>query len=197
MESVATSETRVTSLFYAWLYFRVSYAFFVYMGEVMINIEKEKTVFFSAHRTELLDMSKRKIKARLEKAIDSAIENGFNTFLSGMSPGVDTWAAEIVLKKRKKNKAIRLICVLPFMDIGKNCNPINNRKIKLILRNADDIHLISFILKKDCIMLRDRFMADHSSHIIVAYKGFNGCTKNILNYIEDKDIQITNILQKR
>lgn len=56
---------------------------------------------FTGHRPEKLSLSEAEVKPLLEKAIDTAIENGFTTFITGMAPGVDIWAAEIVLKKRK------------------------------------------------------------------------------------------------
>lgn len=58
---------------------------------------------FTGHRPEKLSLSEAEVKPLLEKAIDTAIENGFTTFITGMAPGVDIWAAEIVLKKRKHN----------------------------------------------------------------------------------------------
>ena len=54
---------------------------------------------FTGHRPEKLSLSETEVKPLLEKAIDTAIQNGYTTFITGMAPGVDIWAAEIVLKK--------------------------------------------------------------------------------------------------
>ena len=43
--------------------------------------------------------------AKLEKAIDLAFAKGATHFICGNAIGVDTWAAELVLKKEKSTSA--------------------------------------------------------------------------------------------
>ena len=59
-------------------------------------VETEKRLHcccFTGHRPEKLSLSEAEVKALLEKDVDTAIENGFTTFITGMAPGVDIWAA--------------------------------------------------------------------------------------------------------
>ena len=44
-----------------------------------------------------------RLKAALEAEIDKAVADGFFYFIVGGADGVDTWAAEIVLEKKKTN----------------------------------------------------------------------------------------------
>ncbi len=162
----------------------------------MINVEKEKTIFFTGHRPDVLGITKKDVCARLKKAIDNAIADGFTTFISGMSPGIDRWAAEIVLKKRKKNKNIKLICILPYKDFGYVRSRFQNFRFHRILKKADYVHFTHITLSSDSFIIRDRFMADYSSKLIIAYNGKNGSTKNILPYVTEKKLQIFNILEK-
>ena len=69
---------------------------------------------FTGHRPEKLFLIDSEIIKELEKEICRAVADGFTTFISGMARGVDIWAAEIVLKLRKKNKQIHLICASPY-----------------------------------------------------------------------------------
>ena len=45
----------------------------------------------------------RALLAELEKAIDLALAKGATHFICGNAVGVDTWAAELVLKKKREN----------------------------------------------------------------------------------------------
>ena len=79
----------------------------------MENNKKQHRCCFTGHRPNKLNYSESEIKLLLEKAIDSAISNGYVTFITGMAEGVDIWAAEIVLEKKKQNDALHLICAVP------------------------------------------------------------------------------------
>lgn len=68
---------------------------------------------FTGHRPNKLDYSESGMKSLLKKAVDNAISDGYVTFITGMAEGVDIWAAEIVLKKKKDNKDLHLICAIP------------------------------------------------------------------------------------
>lgn len=48
------------------------------------------------------------------KKIQKAINDGCDTFITGMAPGVDTWAAQEVLKLKAGHDEIKLICAVPF-----------------------------------------------------------------------------------
>ena len=49
----------------------------------------------------------------LAAQIDMLIENGYTEFLSGMAPGVDMWAAQMILDLREKHPGLKLHCMLP------------------------------------------------------------------------------------
>lgn len=64
--------------------------------------------------------SKRKsVLGGLETAIQQAIADGSNVFISGMARGVDIWAAEIVLRFRSEGEDIKLICASPYRGFEK------------------------------------------------------------------------------
>lgn len=87
--------------------------------EVTIGVHNEQDLrkrrcCFTGHRPEKLSMPEDKIIAALEHAIRAAIEDGYQTFISGMARGVDLWAAEIVLRLRDAGEPVRLICASPY-----------------------------------------------------------------------------------
>ena len=69
---------------------------------------------FTGHRPNGLKRPAWLIKIDLEREIKKAVNDGFTVFISGMAQGVDIWAAQIVLKLRKKGAPIKLICACPF-----------------------------------------------------------------------------------
>ena len=54
-----------------------------------------------------------KLKILMTTQIAALIDNGVNTFLTGMALGADIWGAELVLRFKKKYPDIKLIAVLP------------------------------------------------------------------------------------
>ena len=74
----------------------------------MTEAEKRKhRVCFTGHRPEKLTRHECQVIRGLEAAIKKAIADGYKVFISGMAPGVDIWAAEIVLQLRDKGADIR------------------------------------------------------------------------------------------
>ena len=73
------------------------------------EIKRLRRVCFTGHRPEKLNRSEKSVLGGLETAIQQAIADGSNVFISGMARGVDIWAAEIVLRFRSEGEDIKLI----------------------------------------------------------------------------------------
>lgn len=80
----------------------------------MVEQKRLHRCCFTGHRPEKLNIPEEEVKYRLENAIKESINDGFTTFISGMARGVDMWAAEIVLKIKRKDDRIKLICAMPY-----------------------------------------------------------------------------------
>lgn len=76
---------------------------------------KKYTVCFSGHR-ELPKNKLISISDMLEKEIEYLIKSGYCCFESGGALGFDLFAAEIVLKLKKKYPHINLILILPCKE---------------------------------------------------------------------------------
>ena len=77
-----------------------------------------------------------------------------------MAHGVDLWAAEAVLEEKANNPHIKLICAFPFL---KERFDAEEAKIK---NAADEVKFISDSYCRNCFILRDCWMVDHSSRVI-------------------------------
>ena len=145
---------------------------------------------FTGHRPEKLNMNEFEVKKLLEKAIDEAIEEGFTTFISGGSRGVDLWAAEIVNKKKKTNPNLRLVMALPHPDFEKRWGAKDRLLLDYVVKNADFVKMVSENYYKGCYQVRNQFMVDRSSLVIAVYNGTVGGTRNTIIYAKKIEVEI-------
>ena len=119
---------------------------------------------------------------RLGEVISSYIEEGYSTFLCGMAVGFDMIAAEIVLKLKKYFPEIKLIACIPCEGQTKYFKSDEKRRYESILKNCDEVKVLSDHYYNGCMQARDRYMVENSS-LIIAYKRVNqGGTYYTLNY---------------
>lgn len=148
---------------------------------------------FTGHRPNKLDYSESEIKSLLEKAVDNAISDGYVTFITGMAEGVDIWAAEIVLERKKQNTALHLICAIPHPGFENRRSEYEKERYMHILQGADYTTTISDRYFRACYQKRNEFMVDHSSLVIAAWNGQPSGTKNTVDYAARRGIRIINI----
>lgn len=116
--------------------------------------KRDKTVAVSGHRPETIVGKEARIIVELRKAIEKAIEDGYTIFLSGMSRGVDLWAADIVIELRRYNKDLKLVCVIPFEGFEKNWSVEWIKHYRLIKKQADYVHTCSSFLSGNEYQIR-------------------------------------------
>lgn len=147
------------------------------------------TCAFTGHRPEKLNISPHMAKSLLCRAIEDAINSGYTTFITGMAPGVDIWAGEIVLEFKKVYPNINLICALPYPGFAKNYPSAQN-----ILSQVNEIHYIMNFYTIYSYQKRNEWMVDHASLIIALFSGENGGTLNTVKYAEKKGVPVVNVL---
>ena len=162
-------------------------------------MENEKRLHrccFTGHRPEKLSFSEAEVKSLLENAIDTAIENGFTTFITGMAERVDIWAAEIVLEKKKHNTALHLICAIPHPGFENKRSEYEKGRYMHILQCADYTTTVSDHYFRACYQRRNEFMVDHSSLVIAVWNGLSSGTKNTVEYAKRKNVKTINLLNQ-
>lgn len=160
----------------------------------MENLKRLHRCCFTGHRPEKLNVSDKVAKRLLRIAIHEAIQDGFTTFISGMARGIDMWAAEIIIKERKKNADIKLICVVPFKGFEKSWSFTDRCRYNFILKKSDYIKFVCEKYSPNCFRIRNCYMVDHSSRVIAGYNGAYGGTRNTVRYAISKHIKVINIL---
>jgi len=119
---------------------------------------------------------------RLNAAIREALEQGYTTFLSGASKGVDLWAGELVLQHRVSRPEIRLICAVPFPGFGLHWRDGWTDRFNYVLQASDCVEYICKASSRSAYQRRNEWLVDHSSRLIAAYTGASGGTRNTIDY---------------
>ena len=161
----------------------------------MENEKKQHRCCFTGHRPSKLDYSEGEIKPLLETAIYNAISDGYVTFITGMAEGVDIWAAEIVLEKKKHNTALHLICAIPHPGFENKRSEYEKERYMRILQDADYTMTVSDHYFRACYQRRNEFMVDHSSLVIAVWNGAPSGTQNTINYAKKRGVKAINIIE--
>jgi len=148
---------------------------------------------FTGHRPEKLNTPETVVKAKLEEAIRQAVADGYTTFISGMARGVDIWAAQIVLKLRANNPAIRLIAAVPYKGFEERWSKLWQDQFNFILEYADLVKYICKGYSMTSFQIRNEWMVDHSNRVIAVFNGELGGTKNTIDYATTKQIDVVRL----
>lgn len=162
----------------------------------MTNNFNKITCCFTGHRPNKMNYTENEIKPHLKNAINTAIDNGYTFFITGMAEGVDIWAAETLLDYKKTFKNIKLICAVPYPGFHKNRSIAEINRYKNILNNADYIKWINSHYFRGCYQVRNKWMVDLSTLVIAVYNGQKSGTKNTVEYAQQKGIKVINLINE-
>lgn len=156
-----------------------------------------KTVCFTGRRPQKLpwgyneaDARCLNLKKNLEEKIDSAIEMGATHFISGMALGVDMWAAEIVIQKKKDGADIKLEAALPHKNQSASWSAEHKGRYNNILKECDKITCVSQRYSPYCMMKRNCYMVENSDLVIAATDDFTGGSGKTVLYARSKNVPV-------
>lgn len=153
-------------------------------------VKRQYRCAFTGHRPEKVIGSEGKIIVELRKEILKAIDDGYRVFLTGMSRGVDLWAADIVIELRRYNKDLKLMCVIPFEGMEERL-PVDWKKhYNLVRKQADWVQVLSDRYSPDVYQKRNTWLVNHSSRLIGVYNGEPSGTGNTIHYAQEQGIPI-------
>ena len=154
---------------------------------------------FTGHRTYKMGINKdglERLKNRLKEVIEKNIENGTDTFYTGMAEGVDLMAAAIILDKKQEGADIRIIGVVPFKGQESRWSFEQQKEYNRILNLCDEVHILCEHYHSKCFFIRNEFMVDRSKRVIAIYNGDSGGTRYTVNYAIKKGVPVTCINPK-
>lgn len=157
----------------------------------MREIEKQTACCFTGHRPEKLKRSEEEVISLLKQAIDEAISGGYRIFISGMSRGVDIWAAEEIVRRKENGENLRLICAPAYKGTENSWGKEWKKRYLQVISGADD-----FYCQEDkyaglhIYQKRDEWMVDNSSLVLAVYDGERGGTRNTIAYALKNGVKV-------
>ena len=122
---------------------------------------KIKTCAFTGHRELGANFDEKKLKLNIELLI----KKGVKIFYNGGAVGFDLTAAKIVLKLKKKHDIKLIICV-PFYGQEKNFSSAQKELYNKILKEADEVVVLSDNYYKGCFLRRNDYMIENADYLI-------------------------------
>lgn len=159
----------------------------------MHGFSRERCCCFTGHRPEKLSADEETVRALLSEAIDKAMADGYDAFISGMARGVDQWAAELVLARRDAGQPVRLIAALPCPVKERGNGKARGMCQMSLLDQADAVEVISPCYHRGCFHKRNAWMIDHASRLIAVYGGYAGGTGDTIARAEQAGLEIVEI----
>ncbi len=153
---------------------------------------------FTGHRPEHLPWAANenderciKLKSVLLELIEEAVSDGYYDFYCGMARGIDTYAAEAVLKLAEKYPCINLHAALPCPDQSEKWPEPDRERYGRLLERTSSQMLVSPFYTKTCMLTRNRYMVDNSSRLIAVWNGyFRGGTAYTVRYAKSEKKEV-------
>lgn len=153
---------------------------------------------FTGHRF-LAEKDIPAVQAELKAAMDLLIASGESCeFLAGGALGFDTLAAEAVLSLRRSCSNVSLTLVLPCIDQSRRWRQSDQGRYERILAQADKVIYTAKTYYNGCMLLRDRYLAEHSDLCIAFLRPDvgKGGTLYTVNYCIDRGIPVVNLAER-
>ena len=156
---------------------------------------KEKTCCFTGHR-EIPSKAYQRLFSKTEEMVESLIKEGYLFFGAGGALGFDTIAACRVIVAKKRHPQISVILVLPCRDqTAKWRSSYDIALYQRIKGLADSVIYATDVFDPDCMLLRNRMMADMSSVCVAYYNGGSGGTAYTVRYATESKIRLINLYE--
>jgi uncharacterized phage-like protein YoqJ len=157
------------------------------MRDSTYKFDRTKTLSFSGHRPEKLpddpDVIKI-IKSYIAYEIESALEDGFDTFIMGGARGIDLWAGDAVIKQQKTTPHIKLIAALPYFTSASKFTEHERFNYGQILAECEEVLYASRDYAKESMKKRNQFMVDNCSILVAFIKDMRSGTGQTIRLAE-------------
>ena len=164
----------------------------------LTDIRRETACCFTGHRPGKLpggysgDHSR--LRLALREAINRTQQEGFDTFISGMALGCDTWAAEEVLAMRAAGKPVRLVAARPCPGQERRWSPDDRARYRRLMEQADAIYTACDAYTPYCMGARNLWMVEQASRLIALFDGTPGGTANTVKLAQERRLEIVRLI---
>ncbi len=139
------------------------------------------------------------IRRALAEEIVRLAAAGADTFLSGMAPGFDLWAADEVLRLRGEGRigeGVRLVLAVPYPNFERSFAKEWHYLYHFIEKTADEVVYLSQGYYHGCYHRRNDYLAERADVVVAYYEGSEGGTRYTLRNAERRGKTIVNLHQR-
>ena len=163
---------------------------------------KRHTVAITGHRPQKLPWGEDEgtlqcatFSLSLKLQLSELIAQGYDTFYTGMSWGVDMIFGEVVAVLKREHSHIRLIGVIPFEGMHGKWHTSYQERFFRLVESCDKVVELSLAFHKDCYKQRNQYLVDHADRLIavVDERYRRSGTMQTVNMAKRKGITITYI----
>lgn len=158
---------------------------------------KNTTVCFSGHRPEKLPFKGdtnapeiRMLISMIYKEIQNSIDEGYDTFITGVARGIDLWAGSLVADIKSNNPKIKLISAVPYTLYGKTWKGADKWNLCYIMQKSDEIFYVCDEYSKICMKKRNEYMVNNSSKLIAVINDYKSGTGQTVRYAQKNNLKI-------
>lgn len=173
----------------------------------MESTKQPKIVCFTGHRPDKIsswgqepERVEESIRRAAAKEILSLVERGATTFLCGMAPGFDLWAADELLRLKIQGHVaaeVRLVAAVPYPTFSRSFPSAADRHLyDQVASHADEVIYVCPHYHHGCYNMRNDFLADNADTILAYYEGSEGGTRYTLRRGEKRGVENINLFQK-
>ena len=127
------------------------------------------------------------LKHLLREEITRLIEQeGVTHYITGMSLGVDMYAAEVVLELKARYPMLTLESAIPFETQASKWSESMRDRYFDIASKCDKETLLQTHYTHDCMQKRDQYMVDHADVILAVLSGNPDSTDKTIRYAKEQ-----------
>lgn len=134
------------------------------------------------------------LQERIETAIQSALQEGYTTFLCGMAAGFDLVCADVFLDVRESSpdySHLQLVAVVPHQ--GHTVPPDWRKLYRIIVARCNQVEILLPAYQPNSFHNRNDWMIEHASRLIYYWDGKPGGTAYTVRQAEQQGLDIINI----
>jgi len=158
-----------------------------------MELMRRQTVCFTGHRQIPLERD-RAVRIAVEEAVRDLVMQGYDTFLTGGALGFDTLAQLTVIRLRREFPYLRSVMAIPCRDQDSRWNEHDRAIYQQLCRRADECIVLRESYTDDCMLLRNRFMIEHSGRCVACWDGNpRGGTAYTVRYARQCGVPVINV----
>lgn len=150
------------------------------------------SVCFTGHR-HLARKDVPALSAQLDNLLEVCYSRGYRDFYCGGALGFDMLAASCVKALQRRHAGVRLILAIPCSDQARRWTGADIAAYERLLYAADDIRVLSPFYYDGCMLVRNRYMVDHSSLCICYLRHPKGGTASTVAYAVTQGLPVLNV----